>query len=133
MGDHQHRLFSMRESSAPPRNTRPRDGRWREKEAAPVEPVRLVTATVTEHHQVSEQIRKEQICQPDADADLPGDDGKAPSLARHRPGFGVRAAPGQGRNGVVQQRRSRTHPHILHLPGCPTRRRTSGAKEKYHG
>ena len=41
-----------------------------EKEAVPVERVRLGTETVTEQHQVSEQIRKEQIDEPDVDADL---------------------------------------------------------------
>lgn len=41
-----------------------------EKEAVPVERVRLSTETVTEQHQVSEQIRKEQIDEPDVDADL---------------------------------------------------------------
>jgi uncharacterized protein (TIGR02271 family) len=41
-----------------------------EKEAVPVERVRLGTETVTEQHQVSEQIRKEQIDEPDVDADV---------------------------------------------------------------
>jgi uncharacterized protein (TIGR02271 family) len=41
-----------------------------EKEAVPVERVRLGTETVTEEHEVNEQIRKEQIEEPDVDADL---------------------------------------------------------------
>ena len=42
------------------------------KEAVPVERVRLGTETVTEEHQVSEQIRKEQIDEPDVDSGTPG-------------------------------------------------------------
>jgi len=45
-----------------------------EKEAVPVERVRLGTETVTEQHEVSEQIRKEQIDDPDVDAGAPRDD-----------------------------------------------------------
>ena len=41
-----------------------------EKEAVPVERVRLGTETVTEQHEVSEQVRKEQIDEPDVDAGL---------------------------------------------------------------
>jgi uncharacterized protein (TIGR02271 family) len=41
-----------------------------EKEAVPVERVRLGTETVTEQHQVSEQVRKEQIDEPGVDTDL---------------------------------------------------------------
>lgn len=41
-----------------------------EKEAVPVERVRLGTETVTEQHEVSEQIRKEQIDEPDLGTDL---------------------------------------------------------------
>jgi uncharacterized protein (TIGR02271 family) len=41
-----------------------------EKEAVPVERVRLGTETVTEEHQVNEQVSKEQIDEPDLDADL---------------------------------------------------------------
>ncbi len=44
-----------------------------QKEAVPVERVRLGTETVTEEHEVSEQIRKEQIEEPDVDAALPRD------------------------------------------------------------
>jgi uncharacterized protein (TIGR02271 family) len=43
-----------------------------EKEAVPVERVRLGTETVTEEHQVNEEVRKEQIDAPDVDTDLPG-------------------------------------------------------------
>ncbi len=39
-----------------------------EKEAVPVERVRLGTETVTEDHEVNEQVRKEQIDEPDVDA-----------------------------------------------------------------
>jgi uncharacterized protein (TIGR02271 family) len=42
------------------------------KEAVPVERVRLGTETVTEEQQVSEQVRKEQIDEPDVDVN-PGD------------------------------------------------------------
>ena len=42
------------------------------KEAVPVERVRLGTETVTEQHEVTEQVRKEQIADPDVDTDLPG-------------------------------------------------------------
>jgi uncharacterized protein (TIGR02271 family) len=42
------------------------------KEAVPVERVRLGTETVTQEQQVSEQVRKEQINEPDVDAN-PGD------------------------------------------------------------
>ena len=45
-----------------------------EKEAVPVERVRLATETVTEQHEVSEQLRMEQIDEPDVDADLRRDD-----------------------------------------------------------
>jgi uncharacterized protein (TIGR02271 family) len=38
------------------------------KEAVPVERVRLSTETVTEQHQVNEQVRKEQIEEPDVDS-----------------------------------------------------------------
>lgn len=41
-----------------------------DKEAVPVERVRLGTETVTEEHQVNEEVRKEQIDEPDVDADL---------------------------------------------------------------
>ncbi|MBV9092415.1 MAG: PRC and DUF2382 domain-containing protein [Streptosporangiaceae bacterium] len=41
-----------------------------EKEAVPVERVRLSTETVTEQHEVSEQVRKEQIDEPDVDPDM---------------------------------------------------------------
>jgi uncharacterized protein (TIGR02271 family) len=43
-----------------------------EKEAVPVERVRLGTETVTEEQQVTEQVRKEQIDEPDVDGN-PGD------------------------------------------------------------
>jgi uncharacterized protein (TIGR02271 family) len=46
-----------------------------EKEAVPVERVRLGTETVTEQHQVSEQVRKEQIDEPGVDTD-PRRDGR---------------------------------------------------------
>jgi uncharacterized protein (TIGR02271 family) len=42
------------------------------KEAVPVERVRLGTETVTEEHQVHEQVRKEQIDEPDVDSGIPG-------------------------------------------------------------
>ncbi len=45
-----------------------------EKEAVPVERVRLGTETVTEQHQVSEQVRKEQIDAPETAADRVGRD-----------------------------------------------------------
>lgn len=41
------------------------------KEAVPVERVRLGTETVTEQHQVREQVRKEQIDDPDLDSGTP--------------------------------------------------------------
>jgi uncharacterized protein (TIGR02271 family) len=41
-----------------------------DKEAVPVERVRLGTETVTEEHQVNEEVRKEQIDEPNVDADL---------------------------------------------------------------
>jgi uncharacterized protein (TIGR02271 family) len=41
-----------------------------EKETVPVERVRLGTETVTEQHEVNEQVRKEQIEEPDVDANL---------------------------------------------------------------
>jgi uncharacterized protein (TIGR02271 family) len=41
-----------------------------DKEAVPVERVRLGTETVTEEHQVNEEVRKEQIDEPDVHADL---------------------------------------------------------------
>jgi stress response protein YsnF len=41
-----------------------------EKQAVPVERIRLGTETVTEERQVDEQVRKEQIDEPDVDADL---------------------------------------------------------------
>ena len=44
------------------------------KEAVPVERVRLGTETVTEEHQVHEQVRKEQIDEPDVDSGIPGQD-----------------------------------------------------------
>jgi uncharacterized protein (TIGR02271 family) len=44
-----------------------------EKEAVPVERVRLGTETVTEQHEVNEQVRKEQIEEPDVDTSLRGD------------------------------------------------------------
>jgi uncharacterized protein (TIGR02271 family) len=44
------------------------------KEAVPVERVRLGTETVTEEHEVTEQVRKEQIDEPDVDAGVPGED-----------------------------------------------------------
>jgi uncharacterized protein (TIGR02271 family) len=40
-----------------------------DKEAVPVERVRLGTETVTEEHQVNEEVRKEQIEEPDVDTD----------------------------------------------------------------
>ena len=40
-----------------------------DKETVPVERVRLATETVTEQQQVTEQVRKEQIDEPDVDAD----------------------------------------------------------------
>jgi stress response protein YsnF len=46
-----------------------------EKEAVPVERVRLGTETVTEQRQVSEQVRKEQIDEPGVDTD-PRDDNR---------------------------------------------------------
>lgn len=42
------------------------------KEAVPVERVRLATETVTEEHEVNEQIRKERIEEPDIDPGAPG-------------------------------------------------------------
>jgi uncharacterized protein (TIGR02271 family) len=45
-----------------------------EKEAVPVERVRLGTETVTEERQVNEHVRKEQVDEPDVDADLRRDD-----------------------------------------------------------
>jgi stress response protein YsnF len=42
------------------------------KETVPVERVRLGTTTVTEEHQVNEQIRKEHIDEPDVDSGVPG-------------------------------------------------------------
>jgi stress response protein YsnF len=45
-----------------------------EKEAVPVERVRLGTETVTEERQVNEQVRKEQIDESGVDADLRRDD-----------------------------------------------------------
>jgi stress response protein YsnF len=42
------------------------------KEAVPVERVRLGTETVTQEQQVTEQVRKEQIDEPDVDVN-PGD------------------------------------------------------------
>jgi uncharacterized protein (TIGR02271 family) len=42
------------------------------KETVPVERVRLATETVTEEHQVHEQVRKEQIDEPDIDPGTPG-------------------------------------------------------------
>jgi uncharacterized protein (TIGR02271 family) len=44
------------------------------KEAVPVERVRLDTETVTEEHEVTEQVRKEQIDEPDVDYGVPGED-----------------------------------------------------------
>ena len=44
-----------------------------QKEAVPVERVRLGTETVTEQHEVNEQVRKEQIEEPDVDGTLPRD------------------------------------------------------------
>jgi len=44
-----------------------------QKETVPVERVRLGTETVTEQHEVNEQIRKEQIEEPDVDGTLPRD------------------------------------------------------------
>ena len=41
-----------------------------DKEAVPVERVRLGTETVTEEHQVNAEVRKEQIDEPNVDADL---------------------------------------------------------------
>jgi len=43
-----------------------------DKEAVPVERVRLGTETVTEEHQVNEEVRKEQIDAPDVDTELRG-------------------------------------------------------------
>ena len=43
------------------------------KETVPVERVRLGTETITEEHQVNEEVRKEQIDEPDVDADRRGD------------------------------------------------------------
>jgi uncharacterized protein (TIGR02271 family) len=45
-----------------------------EKEAVPVERVRLGTETVTEQREVSEQIRKEQIDEPEVESDRRGQD-----------------------------------------------------------
>jgi len=45
-----------------------------EKEAVPVERVRLATETVTEQQEVSEQVRKEQIDTPEVDSDRPVQD-----------------------------------------------------------
>lgn len=45
-----------------------------EKEAVPVERVRLNTETVTEQHEVSEQVRKEQIDEPEVGSDRLGQD-----------------------------------------------------------
>ena len=45
-----------------------------EKEAVPVERVRLGTETVTEQHEVSEQLRKEQIDEPETGTARPGQD-----------------------------------------------------------
>jgi uncharacterized protein (TIGR02271 family) len=45
-----------------------------EKETVPVERVRLGTETVTEQHEVNEQVRKERIEEPDVDADGRRDD-----------------------------------------------------------
>jgi uncharacterized protein (TIGR02271 family) len=45
-----------------------------QKEAVPVERVRLGTETVTEQHEVSGQVRKEQIDEPQVDSDRPGQD-----------------------------------------------------------
>jgi uncharacterized protein (TIGR02271 family) len=45
-----------------------------QKETVPVERVRLGTETVTEQHEVNEQIRKEQIEEPDVDGTLPRDE-----------------------------------------------------------
>jgi uncharacterized protein (TIGR02271 family) len=42
------------------------------KETVPVERVRLSTETVTEEQQVNEQVRKEQIDEPDVDSSVPG-------------------------------------------------------------
>ena len=42
------------------------------KESVPVERVRLGTETVTEDHEVSETLRKEQIDEPDTDVTGPG-------------------------------------------------------------
>jgi stress response protein YsnF len=42
------------------------------KETVPVERVRLSTETVTEEQQVNEQVRKEQIDEPDVDSGTPG-------------------------------------------------------------
>ena len=42
------------------------------KEAVPVERVRLSTETVTEEHEVNEQVRKEQIEEPEIDPGTPG-------------------------------------------------------------
>jgi len=42
------------------------------KETVPVERVRLGTETVTEQHQVDEQVRKERIDEPDVDSGIPG-------------------------------------------------------------
>jgi stress response protein YsnF len=41
------------------------------KEAVPVERVRLGTETVTQEQQVTEQVRKEQIDEPDVDVNPP--------------------------------------------------------------
>ncbi len=45
-----------------------------QKEAVPVERVRLGTETVTEQHEVSEQVRKEQIDEPEVGSDQTGRD-----------------------------------------------------------
>src|SRR2546421_233898 len=45
-----------------------------DKEAVPVERVRLGTETVTEEHQVNEEVRKEQIDAPDVDTGIRGQD-----------------------------------------------------------
>ena len=42
------------------------------KETVPVERVRLGTETVTEEQQVTEQVRKEQIDEPDVDSGTAG-------------------------------------------------------------
>ena len=56
--------------------------------------VRLGAETVTEDAQVSEDVRKEQIEEPDMDADLRRDNRRSLKPTWHRPGHCPRAVPG---------------------------------------